>query len=245
MGNTETGLRTLLFIICCLAAPPAAAETDIELAKQHYDLGEKLYKRSDFKAAIVQFEKSYAHSKKPALLFNIAHCHESMGHFEQAIEFYRRFLENKPDNAAIVRSRIKNLERMKADRDKPSPAPVAPPPSPARSFWIPGWVLVGTGAALAITGAGLGAASAAKADELEEASRMGAPQSYSEYEDLEGQGKALELGMIVTLAVGGAALATGAVLLILDLTGGESPEQAWIMPGITAGGAALSAGVRF
>ena len=69
-------------LLCCISTGPARAEKDIELAKEYYDLGEKLYKRSDFKGAIVNFEKSYSYSKHPELLFNIARCQESMGQFK-------------------------------------------------------------------------------------------------------------------------------------------------------------------
>ena len=238
------------------AAPTSADadEKDIDLAKQYYVLGEKLYKRSDFKGAAVQFEKSYAHSKRPELLFNIAHCHESMGEFQLAIDHYERYLKSDPENAAIVRARIKNLKRALQERRKPDPAPTpkptpAPQPQPelARPYWIPGWVLVGTGAALCITGAALGAVAAGKAGELEDASRLGTRPDFSEYASTEDAGKGLELGQIVTLAVGGAALATGAVLLILDRVGGPEPNErsAWIAPSVGPGMAGVAGGVRF
>lgn len=251
-------MRTAIFlsafmVIGCLAAMPASAETDIELAKQYYDLGEKLYKRSDFKGAAANFEKSYAYSKRAELLFNIAHCHGSMGNFEKGILYYKLYLETKPANAAIVKARIKNLTRLLEEKLKatptpaprPEPEPVQPPAPTSRPLRIPGWVLVGAGAALMATGAALGAVAASKAGELEDASRLGTLPDYSEYEDVEDSGKGLELGQIVTLAVGGAALAAGATLLILDIVGGESEHQAWITPGVTPGGAMVSGGVRF
>jgi tetratricopeptide (TPR) repeat protein len=244
---------SIFVFIGLLASTPAAADTDIDLAKKYFELGEKLYKRSDFKGAMDNFEKSYAYSKRAALLFNIAHCHESMGSFEKAILYYKLYLESKSANAALVKVRIKNLTRLLEEKQQadaasaPKPEPQqAPSSAPApRPYWIPGWVLVGAGAALVATGAALGAVASSKASALEDASRLGTLPDYAEYEDLEDSGKGLELGQIVTLAVGGAAVAAGAALLIMDLVGGESERQAWIAPGVTAGGAMVSGGVRF
>ncbi len=110
---------------------------------------------------------------------------------------------------------------------------------------LPGWVLVGVGAALVATGAVLGGLASSKASELGDASRLGTQPDFSEYEDLQDSGQSLELGQIVSLAVGGAALATGATLLILDRLRGKLERQAWIAPAISSDGVMLSGSVQF
>jgi hypothetical protein len=102
----------MMLAAALLVAPPVAAQTDEELAKRYSKLGEVLYNRSEYEGALKQFKRSYDYSERPALLYNIARCHESLGQHEKAIDVYTKYLATKPRQRGIIEQRIKNLRRL-------------------------------------------------------------------------------------------------------------------------------------
>lgn len=265
------GPRPLLFLLALLAASPAAhAQTDDDLAKEYYELGEKLYHRSDYEGALKQFQQAFKYSQRPAFWYNMARCYEFMGQLQQAIEHYEKFLGSKPKNAPEVQARIANLKkRLKPEKQpasqptaapatapaqpkatKPRPAPPQPQPqpapAPARSRWMRtlGWVTVGAGGAILVTSVILGVGAAGKARDIEDASTKPA-EEWSDWQGKWDEGQALENFQILTLAVGAAVVAGGAVLLYLDYRKESQRRQAWIAPSVAPGGALVSAGLRF
>ena len=254
MHRLLTVLTPLLLLL--YVSPVSAqdkAQEDTELAKRYYKLGEELYRRADFRGAKAQFQLSYKLSKKPALLWNIARCQEPLGEHEAAVASYEGYLKSNPANAALVRTRIANLKKLMAEKQKPKPQPQpqpqpkpqpVDPPSSTRTMRIAGWSLVGVGAAAAVGGLAMGVVAGNKSDDLEAAAAE--HQEYADVKDDESLAKGLETGAIVGLAVGGAALAAGAVLLVLDMTGGEGETNtAWLAPAPTASGASVAAGFSF
>jgi len=129
----------VLAAVLALGIPPASAQGDVnrEIAKKHYELGEKLYQFKDYKKALDEFQKAYDLAPIPALMFNMGRCHEKLGATEDALKHYRRFLAAKPDapNRADVEARIKALEERQAKpapASNPEPKPAtAPEPKPA------------------------------------------------------------------------------------------------------------------
>jgi hypothetical protein len=275
------GMRYGLVVILLLSPWVALADEDTELAKRYYNLGEELYNRSDYEGALKQFQQSYKLSQRPALLYNMARCQESLGQYEKAIELYNGYLKSKPDNPSTIEARIANLQKLlkkKQEGSAPQPSPPVkgepvkaepsqppggahppggagpavgeplPPPQgepsrPSRPYRIPGWVLVGTGGALLVTGIVLGAMAASKAKDLEQANKSG--KEWAEYADVEQSGRTLNKAGIATLALGGAAAATGIVLLILDMKAPKEERRAWLTPSLAPGGAVVSGGVQF
>jgi tetratricopeptide (TPR) repeat protein len=267
-------------LVAILALAPAGAgaqggQSDEALAKQYYKLGEELYNRADYEGALKQFQQSHKFSKKPALLYNMARCHESMGQLTEAIKHYEAFLESSPQapNAPVIRARIANLQKRLETKPASQPAsqpaatqptveqppvtvkkkkreelPPPPPPERSRTKRTVGWVLVGAGGAFLVTGLVLGIRAAGLQSELEDASAQHddpttqTPNFYSDHTDKEDMGQALSKAGIATLAVGGAAVATGALLLFLDYRyrAGRRERRAWIAPTLTAGGAQVS-----
>jgi tetratricopeptide (TPR) repeat protein len=134
-----TKLTTLLALLALLA-PTLARADSTELAKRHYKLGEMMFNRADYAGAISQFKSAYRHSKKPALLYNIARCHESLGQHAEAIKTYEVYLESKPRDAEQIKARISNLQRLvqqKAPTPTPTPTPTPPPPPPPPPPYAP------------------------------------------------------------------------------------------------------------
>jgi tetratricopeptide (TPR) repeat protein len=255
-------LGVVLILILILLAPASArAQNDEGLAKQYYKLGEELYNRADYEGALKQFQKSYEYSKRPALLVTLARCHESLGQHEKAIQLYTEYLESHPESPEVIEARINNLKRL-VEKTRPvskapavpaeaAPAPsgaTPPPPAaaeakrgPSRPLRWPGWILVGTGGALLVTGIVLGLRASSIQDELEHANTSGQPFDASK----EDRGRTFNKAAIATLVLGGAAAATGALLLVLDWRGSTKERRAWIAPVLAAGEVSLAGGIRF
>lgn len=290
---TSAGLALALLL---LPLSSLAQQNDVDLAKQYYKLGEKLYQRADYRGARVQFDLAFQHSKRPALLFNIARCEEALGDHCKAVETYKKFLTTNPENKNLVQARVTNLTKLCAEskaktgpaltpapkpkpkaepkaepkptptpktepaltpapkpkaepkaEPKPTPTPETaprpePPPKPGSTLRMAGWTTAGIGLAAMVAGAVMGAMAAEKASIVEDGS-LGA---FSDVADDYDAGKALNIGAIAGLAVGGAALVGGAVLLYLGYTAEEKPaSSAWLTPCPTEGGALVSGGFTF
>ncbi len=253
------GARAL--ICCCLLlAPLPALADDAELAKQYYKLGQELYDRADYEGALKQFRQAYTHAKRPALLYNMARCHESLGQHEKAIALYTEYLKSNPDNVSVIEARITNLRKLVQRKPvEPPPTsttaitPVRPvqvepqvTPQPVRAgrpLRLVGWISIGTGGALLVTGAILGGLAIAKTKELEDANRAG--KDYSTVRGMEDTRSKLKNASIGTLVAGGAVAATGVVLVILDARSASSERRAWLAPEVGPGGAGVVAGLRF
>ena len=132
--------RYLLLGLALLLPAPAAAQSSAQskLAKKHYELGSQYYETSNFKEALVHFEKAYKLRPLPGMLFNMARCHEVMGNVDKAMDHYQRYLEAVPKapRRSVVQARIQNLRARKAAMEKKAPvtdpAPVKPEPAPVK-----------------------------------------------------------------------------------------------------------------
>jgi hypothetical protein len=94
-------------------APPDAA---LAAAKADFEEGQTLYIREAYGDAAAKFLSAY--DKKPfgAFLFNAAVVLEKVKKFEQAIQFFEKYLEREPDakDAAEVRERVAGLRALVA-----------------------------------------------------------------------------------------------------------------------------------
>lgn len=231
-------------------------QADQELARQHYQLGKQMYQRENFGGALEQFKLAHRHSGKTALLYNMASCHESMGQLKQALGLLKRYAATRPANADAVQARIKIVRQKLEVRDRPTRAPkpapkvkpqpaARPTPAPAgRPLRTGGWVAVGVGGALLVGGAVLVAVAGGQVGDLEQQAAA-ASRDYAEAQADESTARALGISGVISLAVGGAAVAAGAALLLLDRRGPGAERRAWIAPALGPGQAGLSAGIRF
>lgn len=83
-----------------------------EQAKEHFKRGEASFRAGDFRAALASFVRAEALVPSPILTFNMGMCHERLGELEQAVDFYRVYLERRGDasNRVEVLERIARLE---------------------------------------------------------------------------------------------------------------------------------------
>jgi tetratricopeptide (TPR) repeat protein len=108
--------------------PRLRAQDDAGVAKAHYNKATRFYEVGDYQQALDEFKAAHMAKADPAFLYNIAQCHRQLGHAEQAITLYKRYLAASPkaSNRAEVEKRIADLESGLAA--KPPSAPAAPEP---------------------------------------------------------------------------------------------------------------------
>jgi hypothetical protein len=129
-------------------APPDAA---LVAAKAEFEEAQTLYIREAYGEAAAKFLAAY--DKKPfgAFLFNAAVALEKSQKYEQALQFFEKYLEKEPQaiDAVAVKTRIEGLRALVApaapspsDPTKPESAPVTPPPPPLPRIDTKGLVII-------------------------------------------------------------------------------------------------------
>jgi tetratricopeptide (TPR) repeat protein len=269
-------MRLLAVLLIISLSPLAAhAEDDRASARDHFLKGKKAFELGAFDEAVTEYMAAYRLKDDPALLYNLGQAHRLAGHATEAQHFYKMYLTRTPDaaNRAEVETKLAELAKLveqekrteglepnhvrplNGETDAATRAQVAPPSPPPR---VPSWserhpggvktiagiATAGVGVALLATGIAFGVMAKQEADDLTRIGReMGTfdPAKQS-------AGKTDQTIEAVTLGVGGAALATGALLVVLGRREARraSAERAttvlpWIGPRVA--GAAVS--VRF
>lgn len=113
----------------------ASAGDRTEEAKGLFSAGRAAFEAGRYADALGHFERSYAISGRPALLYNIGVAADRLRADAQALDAYERYLREVPDaeNQAEVEKRVAALrearERQRASAT-PVPAVVARPPGP-------------------------------------------------------------------------------------------------------------------
>lgn len=128
MGNVLC--RLALSLAVTLVAPAALAQeeppasTDDQEARARFEAGRMAFGAGRFEDALADFERAYALSSRPQLLYNIAQCHDRLRHDEEAVAALRRYLEAVPDapNRAEVERRLLVLEREIGTRTAVEPS---------------------------------------------------------------------------------------------------------------------------
>jgi tetratricopeptide (TPR) repeat protein len=132
-------MKRAVFLLILVAGGPALA-SDRSAAQAHARKANSLAAAGKCKQAVPEYNAAYRLLKDPALLFNRAECLRKLGHPEQAVHDYKKFLEEMPSapNRSLVESRILALDptagiQTKAITQTPASveaAPVSPTPTP-------------------------------------------------------------------------------------------------------------------
>lgn len=77
-------------------AAGAAAATSIADAKKHYGAGEKEFKAGDYTKALADFEAADAFKSTPQSQRYIGLCQDNLGHYQEAVAAYEKFLAAVP-----------------------------------------------------------------------------------------------------------------------------------------------------
>ncbi len=105
------------------AAAAAAAPTGDALdkkqladAKKHYGDGDTKFKAGDYAGALVEFQAADNIKATPQTARYIGLCHDNLGHFQDAVTMYERFLANVPPKMAAqgdeIRARVAAIKQL-------------------------------------------------------------------------------------------------------------------------------------
>jgi tetratricopeptide (TPR) repeat protein len=136
-GSRPSRFRRFLGVAlgAALLGASAARGEDADKAREHYSVGLRAFDLGKYDEAISEFEEAYGHKDAPGLLYNIAQAYRLSNRPEEALRYYRTYLERKPDaaNRAEAESKIERLAAILEERKARSPAPVQTVPPPAAS----------------------------------------------------------------------------------------------------------------
>jgi len=145
---------TLLFAVAAILATGHAAYGQLtpqqkQEIHQHYDRATRAYDLGKYPEAVDEYQKVYEIDGDPVMLYNIAHAYRLNDQPQDAIHFYRRYLQRSPEarNRDDVERKIAAQEKVIEDKRKAAaavqpPLPVTPvqpktQPKPVQTFLPP------------------------------------------------------------------------------------------------------------
>lgn len=185
-------------------------------AEKLYQEGQTAFDAKQYDQAIAAWDKSYALSKLPALVFNLAQAHRLGGHCTKAVDAYKRFLTLDPTSSERPDAE-QFLKELEPCPDAPKPVVVTPPiverryEDQGKSKRRMGLIVGGSGVAVFAAGLYFGSRAKSLSNEVDEACAAGCEWT-PELADKESSGKSATTIQYVLYAVGAAGIATGAVL---------------------------------
>ena len=244
MGQLVRSILIVLAIFVLRPAgarpPPSRAET--AAARGHLATADANFDAGLWDAAIGGYLAAYSIIPEPMLIWNVARAYEEKQDFRMAIDYYERYakLPNAVPrfrrSAAVRIAAIRHLQLIAGQGGEPSvpasepsgasdPASGASDPiplagSPTRGLTVGGWTSASLGVAAVIAGAvvlGLGASEYETVDEAP-VDDQGLTVGLTQAEALEHQarGERLTIAGGVLVGVGGAAMVTGVILLMVS-----------------------------
>jgi tetratricopeptide (TPR) repeat protein len=224
------------------------SESDAE-ARRVFKEGDKLYAEGDYEGAVTAFEKAYELSKQPALKYNLANAYERLARYQEALDALKEYEPHAaPDERDVVRRRLKKLKERadqqqkekaagadKAAASEPAPPPAEEPVAPsepaptnaevstASPTPVLGYVLLGVGAVGIGAGSFFGIQALGSKSDIDKlcSDVNGSKRCSSAAEDKISQNKTSALIADVSFAVGIAAAAVGAYIVIK----GSKPKE--------------------
>ena len=91
--------RTSRLLLCfaLVVLPCSAWAQPVEAQAKRIALeGKKAFDTGDYVTAIARYEEAYKLKAAPNLLFNLGQCHRKSGRLDEALSYFRRFLETNP-----------------------------------------------------------------------------------------------------------------------------------------------------
>lgn len=116
--STRTELALVAALLLASGVARADELTDRARAAAHE--GKKAFDTNDFVTAIKQYEEAYRLKPAPGLLFNLAQSHRKAGHLDDALSYFRRYLESNPPKAQAdaVEKLIEQTDAERAEKAK-------------------------------------------------------------------------------------------------------------------------------
>ncbi len=230
---------TLAYVPSAAAQTPTQADEDA--AKAHFLAGQAYYEQANYADAVKEFSEAHRLSQRPDLLYNISVCYERLGRWDDAIASLQQYLTERPDapDRQVIDSRIKSYQQRRdqeaAARAAAAPPPVAPQPvvaTPPPRRHVASWIVGGIGAGLLVAALGTGVTAHLTYNDLVTKCGGTVCPGDQTLKDEASFGRALTISTDVLIALGGATLATGVILFIVEARrrpAAASP-RAWLSP---------------
>jgi hypothetical protein len=125
-----------LLLVLSLAASPGQHQ----VAQRLYDKASASYAAGHYERALRDFVAAYQLDPATSLLFNIAQCHRKLGHWKDALSYYRSYLSERPDsvNRAAVEALIEEAQgHLPPEPSRVAAAPATAPPNAATAAPAP------------------------------------------------------------------------------------------------------------
>jgi tetratricopeptide (TPR) repeat protein len=122
----------VVLVTLCANGAARAEDTNTTQAREHYNKGAKAFALGKFDDAIKEYEAAYELRDDPVFLYNIAQAHRLNRNPERALFFYRSYLSHAPkaENAADVRQKIADLQKLVDEQAHSQSAPPTMPITP-------------------------------------------------------------------------------------------------------------------
>jgi tetratricopeptide (TPR) repeat protein len=108
-------------------ADPAKGDpdADVEKAREHLRKAGVHYDLQEFRKALTEFREAYRLKNDPVILFDMGQCDRKMGHYREAIDFYKSYLRKVPSGSNRAEAERLIGESEKQLKENP-PEPSAP-----------------------------------------------------------------------------------------------------------------------
>lgn len=263
-----------LFVVLLIPALTTMAHADAlakptnVVAREHLATGNRYFRLREFEKAIEEYKAGAVREDTPVFYWNLGQCYRQLGHYEDAIWHYERFLDRGKPDGEVEASVKKFIAQMKGELEKKAmklppvePAPPAipdsssagrtlptnsPAPEQRRGMALQRRLAIGVGAAAAAA-VGLGVALGLRAQSFEDDAFAICPMTTcnraDEATELIDRGKANALYANVSFTVAAGAIVGAAVLWF---TIPETKQQRTaVAPHLSPGSAVIAVSTRF
>lgn len=233
----KTARLALFWLSLCVLLPrvshaqqdAAAAPTpEMQQARVAFSEGQQAYNEGRFEEALGHFERAYELTQHAEILYNIATVADRLRKDKQALDAYEAYLAQRPDakDREHVEGRIRVLREAEAQRQAAKQKEQERLSQSIAHDEGPGvwpWVVVGSGAALAIGGGVLLLLAQGDISTVEDAE---AGSAWSEVEDANDRAPTLSTAGAIMLGVGAAAAVVGISWALLSADSSEQEPEA-------------------
>ena len=126
---TDRFAMLLRVLACAMTIAGTAEAAPPPSARASYEEGLQAYQQQRYQPAADAFERAYAISGTPLILFNIGQCYRKLGVVPRALEAYRRYLAIAPttDPPATANEARGYIRELEAPAPRPEPLPTLTP----------------------------------------------------------------------------------------------------------------------
>jgi hypothetical protein len=128
-GCRPVGSCLVVLILAAAVGRPVLAGDAKQEAKARFMAGQSHYNLNEYPEALNKFKEAYRIFPDPVFLYNLGQCERQLGHFEEAIRFYRSFLREQPKapNRQDVLHKIEEMETAQKSKAAEADKALTPP----------------------------------------------------------------------------------------------------------------------